>query len=686
MAIAPGVYTKVVDKIQPVARTDLGTYAAFLFLSERGEDNKLIYLDGKDPIEIFGYPQLAKYGQGLYNLLRFFGVTSSVFGMRVLPTLDDVNYYAQNKQLPESQAKPPTFANAIVGYIRAKKTVTNTKDNTTTETVRVGLAVLNEDAMTRTGFSFSEPEPGTLDYLYNSSLGATDVNFPVTLEIPEGYENSEYAQVLWPGKDVEGTYYYELAEYVKKRGTTESTDDTETKYEAEFIPLFVIFAIGRGPWYNGLRFSIAPSAKDPNLRRNMPPKEFVFTILKTDPITGEAFELEDYVVSFDPNYRTIDGSDIFFAKEINELSNYVRVYCYAQNLYAATNTPFNQVVTDISAPDYVSVLDVLLTSMYENVQGDTIDPKSPQFHMEIYQSRATIQLTKGDFGILYDEFGVLNRELAELALMRALQGAYDPNILDTDSVFIDLVFDAGYSTGVKQEMVNLTYRRKGETFVVLDLPFARSVDQAITVRQQQFNISEPNAAIYAPYVYVNSPYENKIIKVAPSYHTARLYALNDKNFGFWWTPAGKVRGVVDEALGVTFLPVSQRDEDRLYLNQINYIKKTDIGYCFWTGLTSYKLPSARQNINVARTVAKIRRDCRLSLQYVINDNYTTETIERVKRIVDGVLSEYKHIGAIEGYTISITSTEQDKINKRLRVHVSLIPVVPLEKIELTFTV
>jgi len=686
MAIAPGVYTRVVDKILPVARTDRGTYATFIFLSEKGEDNRLHYLDGRDPITMFGYPNLAKYGQGLYNLLRFFGVSTTVYGMRVLPTLDDVSYYAQQNQIPTEQAKPPTFANAIVGYIRAKKTVKNKNDNTTTETVRVGLAVLDVDNLTRTGFSFSEPEPDTIEYLYNSSLGATDVNYPTTFEIPQGYENSEYAQVLWPGKDIEGTYYHELAEFVQKRGTTESTDDTDTTYEAEFIPLFAIHAVGRGPWYNGLRFSIVPNVNDPNLRRNMPPKEFVFTVLKTDPITGEAFELEDYVVSFDPYYRTINGADIFFAKEINELSEYVRIYCYAQELYAATHTAFNSVVTDISAPDYVTVFDVIMTSMYENVQGDVINPQSPQFHAEIYQSRATIKLDKGSFGLLYDETGSLNRQLAELSIMRALQGAYDPNILDTDSIFIDLVFDAGYSTGVKQELVNLTYHRRGETFAVLDLPPARSVDQAITVRQQQINISEPNAALYAPYVYVKSPYENKVIKVAPSYHTARIYALNDKNFGFWWTPAGKVRGVLDEALGLAFLPTNQRDEDRLYLNQINYVKKTDIGYCIWTGLTTYKLPSARQNVNVARTVAKIRRDCRLSLQYVVNDNYTEETINRVRRILDGVLGEYKYLGAIEDYEISIMHNEQDKVNKRLRVHISLTPVVPLEKIELTFTV
>ena len=688
-AIIPGVYIKVIDKIIPPTANLEGTSGLFFILSEKGPDNTLIHLGGNNPIEVFGEPNFDKYGQSLYNLIRFYGVSTNVFTMRVLPTL------AESTDAKGNSLVPPTFAHVIIGYIKATKTV---KDNNTgkviSEDVKYGLFYkyldnsasdvnIENGLLTRLGDTIITYQPGTIMYLYNPQLYRHDITFPTGTalkNVAPQVADSAIATELWPGIDIEGSYYNKLAEYVRKNGTTETTDTQTIEYQAEFIPLFTIIGVGRGDWYDRFRITLAPYPRDKQLIANNPPKLYTFHVNMYDATYGMSTEVENYNVGFDPNYKDLSGAATYIGVILNQMSEHLRIFVYGDNMdFARKNT--------IPENNKLSILDWVLTSFYNNQEGSAItSPDEIIFEPVPYTTRISIGLKFGSFKDLYDEQGNLNVNYFEKALINAVEGLYNYDILNVDVYDIDLVFDAGFGVSVKQAFVDLIHQRKEETFAVLDLPYAASVEAALQVRREQINISEPNCALYAPYVTVYDIYTDKIIWVAPSYHLARIYPLNDYRKGFWYAPAYKNRATLDECRGLAFSAKSDFDKERLYLAQINPIIRKGNDYIVYTALTTYKVHSARQNINVARTVARIKRDLRKALDNLIYENIVPETLKLVEDTVDGILKDYVRVQAISKYTVKVVANEYDIRNKRIRVYVDVIPVFPLEKIEVFLTV
>jgi len=92
--ISPGVYTKIKDLSGFVQQVP-GTIGFLCALTEKGEDNKVKYLSGRDElVEEFGKPNISLYGanysQGPYVAYNYLGESGAFYFMRCLP--DDATY------------------------------------------------------------------------------------------------------------------------------------------------------------------------------------------------------------------------------------------------------------------------------------------------------------------------------------------------------------------------------------------------------------------------------------------------------------------------------------------------------------------------------------------------------------------------------------------------------------------
>ena len=132
------------------------------------------------------------------------------------------------------------------------------------------------------------------------------------------------------------------------------------------------------------------------------------------------------------------------------------------------------------------------------------------------------------------------------------------------------------------------------------------------------------------------------MKVPCAGWVAAVYANNDE-LGYNWTaPAGKQRGVIQNADPQVAWLASEKNT--LYSNKLNWIEKTTAtGVTVGGQKTLYSLNSALNRVNVSRLILKVKRDLLAFLadylyEYNIADNRTLITAQ-VRAYLNDVLAK-----------------------------------------------
>ena len=677
--IHPGTYSQFTEEL-PTIQEVQGTIGFIPFLSEAYIDNELLFA-GSLNLDIFGKKNKKKFTQGLYNAKNFHEISTWLYVMRVLPAIEDMIQYDSNIPETEKYRHPkagqtvayvngsddtgividenqslfaPSFAHTVFGY------VTGVDDDN--NPIQVGaiqryfnplygvdenpdnLLYLDEQFGVLSKFIAKSILTDSIELEYNPYREVTNDNITAA---PTSMSNLDVAALIdpangytdkyWPGINEQSSYYYNF---------NPSPDS--------FRPLFTIYGIGRGPYYNKIKVQLIPKVTQPGV--------WILTTLTFDKRVNTFVKLgPEFEVSFDPSARDVDDESMYIADVINKQSDYIRIHVYGKNLKEAMEKP---------AP---------------GTTGKTIFEKVTEFlynydpSTDLYaKPRQMLELRNGSYGGLYID-NSLDRNTYNNAMRSALSGDYDAKVTNIYKNDISVIFDNDSTVEYKEAIQELCMKRQ-DCFGYLDLPKSVDPEDGVNTRNTKLvNISEWCVGIFGNHTLIYSSDEGRDIWVAPSYHLSYLVPLTDINGYLWNATAGLKRGDLKECKQTQY-DLNDTDYDRWYLNQINpIIEKMNVIHVGGQ-LTAQRFQSAKSNINIVRLLLYVSKTLRKFGEWYIFDNLTPKLLSSIETEIKSFLKEIQLKGGIQGFKCSVTSTPYEMKRKIATANIEIDPTYVLEKL------
>ena len=234
----------------------------------------------------------------------------------------------------------------------------------------------------------------------------------------------------------------------------------------------------------------------------------------------------------------------------------------------------------------------------------------------------------------YDDFtGGRNRgaNVSDADIIAAYELYEDPETID-----INLLIDAGKSTTVKTELIDIAESRK-DTMAILDVPQSLVVNNrgSETTDMRDFrlgqhatyNLNENSsyAALYGNWIEVYDKWAGRYRWIPFSGHAAGVYANTDDVSDPWFAPAGLNRAIISNVRKLAYNP-NQAKRDILYKNGINpVVSFAGQGKVIWGQKTMLDKSSAFNRVNVRRLFIILEKAIATAVKYFLfepNDSFT----------------------------------------------------------------
>lgn len=255
-------------------------------------------------------------------------------------------------------------------------------------------------------------------------------------------------------------------------------------------------------------------------------------------------------------------------------------------------------------------------------------------------------------------------------LIKGYKGLIDANITNKKLIPARFVLDANYPVEVKNAMNTLVSEIRDDIFFYADLGFTVSPEEALNIRNNSFNVSNNKCAIYAQDATIYDEFNGRDIKVTSSYFLANKVPNCAREFGLHYPIAGNRRGIIDGFKNLSWIP-NEVYKELLYNRKVNYIESDDRRTRFGSQLTSETKNSPLSNINNVITVIDIKNDVELmaeDYQFEFNDQ---DTINVFQNELNDYLSKYISSKAVETVNATVFASDYDKLQKILRVTLTI---------------
>lgn len=255
-------------------------------------------------------------------------------------------------------------------------------------------------------------------------------------------------------------------------------------------------------------------------------------------------------------------------------------------------------------------------------------------------------------------------------LIKGYKGIIDTSITDKNIIPARFILDANQPIEVKNAMNTLTSEIRDDIFFYADLGYTVSPEEALNIRNNSFNISNNKCAIYAQDAVIYDEFNGRDIKVTSSYFLAHKIPACAREFGLHYPIAGNKRGLIDGFKNLSWIP-NEVYKELLYNRKINYIESDDRRTRFGSQLTSEAKNSPLSNINNVITVIDIKNDTELmaeDYQFEFNEQ---DTINVFQNELNDYLSKYVSSKAVETVEATVYASDYDKLQKILRVTLTI---------------
>jgi len=196
--------------------------------------------------------------------------------------------------------------------------------------------------------------------------------------------------------------------------------------------------------------------------------------------------------------------------------------------------------------------------------------------------------------------------------------------------------------------------KRKDLFYVMDLPKNLS-DPMKTAKDAVDYLSDPKnvtnssyAAVYYPWIVDDDPLTGNPITLPPSGAVAGIYAQTDVTRGVHKAPAGVGNGYVRSATGIQKI-ITKAENDILYQNKINVIRKYPEGILVWGARTLSAEPAWRY-INVRRLFIFLEQSIERGLQWAVFEPNNFPLWKSIKRNVSAFLRVQWEEGKLVGNT------------------------------------
>lgn len=643
--ISPGVYTKIVDLSAYVASVP-GTISFIAGLTKKGEDNVMKFVGSRGEfIGEYGEPNIndygKNYGQGPYLAYNYLGESGALYWMRALP--DDAAY--ANIRIDGVMAPGDSTAAIQITYLDALNSKQEIKTNLETSGTTFPLCVIypigrgeyyNGISVRLTPHSNPTLNDVYVLDVYEKQSDAQDViieSFEVSFD-PFSLDLS--GDSMWID--------YILAQY-------------STVLRSEMIKVDTTYSPGYDLLIRVFDKDIGTVSVD-EAGGSVTDNKQNFTDWQTDPETGNATYM---VIAKDGRGNKLYG---WLGSATGTTYNSANVFNGR-----ALATASRGWVGSTTAFDGNSVITYQIKKADTSISDAFIDSDG-------------LSLKLGSDGELRTATGDVDPAVATEILANAYAGTIDESVLDTELYYYGVIFDAGYPTDVKTQIVNLATTRR-DCVALLDNGDNATFNAAIEKRVETHKFNTYYAALYEEFNKVYDIFTGQDVWFSPLYHIAYLLPKNDSVAEIWWAIAGYERGTVQSIKEMRFSPkLSQRDQ--MYLKQLNPIVKFSDGYVVWGQLTTQARASALQDLNIVRLVLYAKRALEQYCRYYIftmNDGLTWSSVQN--GVVE-FLEDLKARRGLDSYTVEVGATEYEKKRKTFHVNITLKPTKVVEKIELNF--
>lgn len=642
--ISPGVYSKIID-LSTYVQAVPGTIGFICALTEKGRDNELVFLGSRsEQILEFGEPNIntygASYGQGPYNAYNYLGESGALYFMRCLP--DDAAY--SNLRIDATMGSCDSSATISITYVDSLNTTTEIATNMATQSGDVyRLCML---------YPIGRGE-------YYNGLG---VRF------------TQHTNPL-----LSGVYVMDIYER-----QSDGDDVIIESFEISFDPTARDTA-GASTYIEDVleTYSSVLRADVGTDGYNLVAKVYDKDIgtVSVDLTSGSATLTDDKQDFGDWETTSGCASYIIIAKDGKGHTIYGWMGAASGNdedtiaVYDLRNLDSTSPAVVQQWSGQTAAFDVNSTITYE-VKKSNSDVSSA------FTSSVPKPLKKGSDGALLDSAGDLVTAQATTVLSNGYAGTIDNDVLNTDNIYFTLVFDCGYPSDVKTQIVTLCQTRE-DCIGILDNGDNASYTASISSRQNTHTYNTYYASIFEEYNKVYDTFTGKDVWFSPIYHMSYILPKNDAVSELWFAAAGFNRASINTIKELRFNPrLGQRDQ--MYLNQINPIVKFTAGYVVWGQLTTKSKASALQDLNIARLILYIKRALeQFAINFVFEQNDAV-TWNQVAANVTEFLELVKKRRGLSSYSVSVGATDYERKTKTFHIDVELEPVRTAEKIELNF--
>jgi len=735
--ISPGVYSKVID-LSTYVRSVPGTVGFISLVSEKGPDNELVatnardfYLDFGAPNINFGGTYMQSFTQGAYVASSFLTESDNLYVIRVLP--EHANYATLLLAIKTQDIEQCNDElNSIYDNFAVVKQENIDIEDTSLSFSNPDDVVLIKELVSEYlnceviiegddedlfDISYRDAKVIIYNIISNKIQESTTINnlFKVS-GLKAGSANS-YAEInnvlLNSALSVDST-----------------TGDFVVDQFGEYYPLILFYGRGRGEWYNGIKLRLYPhnnpiKAAEGLYILDIQAKQEEKSYDDEYKVWSDNYEIiQSLEVSLNPYKVDKDGESLFIINVLNRYFRYANadsnvdkefiksiddillrfnarmMYCDYYTLKSTSSTKKIKIVDDSGYKVDASsnlVFPGDFDKKYSINFAGTFDPISATFEDFIALKNGSDGFENMSPEEAYDTIRMLlsRAYTGTLQKYNKVVGDYDTNIqavpryvdevLNTDNIYFNVVFDAGYPSDVKSSIVSLCRDMRKDCIAIIDNGDNKNVDESLNNRIELNNFNTEYASIYEPYTYIYDKFTGNEIWITPIYHIARIIPHTENITELWMAPAGFNRGIINNVNNLRFNP-RKGERDQLYLNQINPIVRFNTGTVVWSQLTTLRKSSALQDLNIMRLFLYIDRALKeYCANYIFepNDEYPQTS---VARDITKFLENVKQRRGLYDFSVEVGATELEIKNKTMHVKVILNPTKVIEKIEIEFTI
>lgn len=658
--ISPGVYTKIIDLSTYVQEIPSST-GLICFLSKQGEDNKIKFLGSREElVSEFGNPNINDYGknysQGKYIAFNFLGDSGSLYVIRCMP--DNATY--SNLRIDATMASNDLNAALSMTYLQTQNSLkelqTNNVNTGNVYPICLFYPIGRGDYYNQLGMTIIEHSNPMYSGIYTLNIyqkqsdgdevivESFDISFDQTAVDSGGesmyieYVLAQYSSLLrcYIGDD---GYDLCIKNFDKEIGTVSGSKTSGSAYISD----------------TKQNFSDWSSLE-----------------------TGYA----DYLVIA----KDGKGKKIYGWLGADSTGDHTSINVFdSRNLATANQAWLNygDSTSNLTRFDFSSTVTYQIKKSLVNI-GDLFTSGSP------------IPLRFGSDGDLLNVDGSVNYDTCKQVLVQAYNGTlFNPEytdltqdgevdgVLDLEDYMIDLVFDAGYPSDVKDAISSLANIRR-DCMAILDNGDNANYTAAINSRDDDNTFNTYLTALYEGYTKVYDEFSGQDVWFSPIYHMAYLLPRNDRVAELWYAAAGFNRGVVENVKELRYNPkLGQRDQ--LYLNQLNPIVKFGgMGVTVWGQLTSQAKSSALSDVNIVRLVLYVSRMLSRACKFYVWEQNDAITWSKISGDITEALEQIKIKRGLDSYSVSVGATAIEKKQKKIHCDIILQPTRVVEQINLNF--